>query len=469
MNDLKRFRKKSVLRWTVVAFMVVPASCGDSFLEAKPDSSLLIPATLEDCQKILDDTGVALSNFPVSGVLASDEYTLDYQFWLSHYSPYERNTYLWADDLYEGQRESSDWDYSFSAIYHLNAVLETLDDIPITEDNKTVHDNLKGSALFHRAYRYFSLSEVFTLPYQSTSAESTLGLPIRKSADIDEISDRTSLKETYDFILDDFNIAVALLKESGPDFRLHRPSKAAAFGALAKVYLTMGDFGNALKNAEDCLAHHDLLKDYNELNTEENFNFTNNPEIIFGANRAGSAFLYPYPRANGLHVDKILFDLYGNNDLRKTAFFIMDIDGAIKRKYLYSYDGLRLQCFGGIATNEILLIKAECLARLNRVDEAQETLAKLLSKRFITDTYQPQQFDSSNELLNVILEERRKELVFSGARWGDVRRLNAAGENIQMSRTLNGQTYSIIAGSNKFAFPIPPNEIDLAGLIQNPR
>jgi hypothetical protein len=77
---------------------------------------------------------------------------------------------------------------------------------------------------------------------------------------------------------------------------------------------------------------------------------------------------------------------------------------------------------------------------------------------------------NSTEALNLILEERRKELVFRGLRWTDLRRLNKQGYNITLKRVLDGKTHILSPGDDRWVFPIPPDVIDAnPGMRQNPR
>jgi len=72
--------------------------------------------------------------------------------------------------------------------------------------------------------------------------------------------------------------------------------------------------------------------------------------------------------------------------------------------------------------------------------------------------------------LEVILRERRKELIFRGLRWYDLKRLNlSAATSTTLSRTVAGQTYSLLPNSNAYVFPIPLDVIERGGLEQNPR
>jgi len=70
-----------------------------------------------------------------------------------------------------------------------------------------------------------------------------------------------------------------------------------------------------------------------------------------------------------------------------------------------------------------------------------------------------------------LIQERRKELPFSGnLPWEDLRRLNQEPNFAKtLTRMLNGETFSLPPGDNRYVYPIPENEISLSGIQQNPR
>jgi starch-binding outer membrane protein, SusD/RagB family len=72
-------------------------------------------------------------------------------------------------------------------------------------------------------------------------------------------------------------------------------------------------------------------------------------------------------------------------------------------------------------------------------------------------------------VLPLIEAERKKELVWRGLRWGDLKRYNKEGQNITLTRLLNGQTITLAPNDLRYVLPIPQYEINLSGIAQNPR
>jgi len=124
--------------------------------------------------------------------------------------------------------------------------------------------------------------------------------------------------------------------------------------------------------------------------------------------------------------------------------------------------------FTGLATDEQYLIKAECQIRTGDFEAGIATLNKLLLKRYKTG-YKPVAAESRDIALVILKAERRKELVFRGLRWQDIRRYNREGDKITLTRKIGDREYRLEPGSPLYALPIPDNEIRINGMQQNIR
>jgi hypothetical protein len=188
-----------------------------------------------------------------------------------------------------------------------------------------------------------------------------------------------------------------------------------------------------------------------------------NDEILFHA----QMITYSYVVFATTYVDTLLYASYAQDDLRKDIFFRQRSTNRYTFKANYTGS---TPLFGGIANDEVYLIRAECRARLNNVSGALEDLNTLLQKRWKAGTYIPVTENDSQALLEIILAERRKELLFRTTRWSDLRRLNRESNfAVTLSRTINDTEYRLPAGDLRYAFPIPPQEIQNSGIEQNPR
>jgi len=450
---MKRFRKLLIL------FLPVMVACSESFLEIKPDKKLVVPSSLNDMQALLDFFDVHNANMPGMGELSSDDYYLLYDRWNTLSSPYMKNGYIWAKEIWEGSN-SIDWNNRYQQIFYVNYVLEGLTNTERAVD-PTYYDRLKGTALFYRAYAYYQLAQEFCAPYYQSVSNDGYGLSLRLTSDLNVHTDRATVKETYERIVADLLEAIDLLPVSDP--YKTRPVKAAASALLSRVYLTMQDYDKALTCAEASLgAGYDLI-DFNKLKPLASFPMAQfNSEVIFHSQMTRYT-----PLTNSrLITDSTLYRSFANEDIRKAAWFKPSSGGyTFKGSYCGS-----LQIFNGLGIDECYLAKAECLARKGSVAEAISTLNKLLITRYKTGSYIPVSVTDQQQALSVILKERRKELLFRGIRWTDLRRLNLeASTATTIYRKLNGTFYKLEPNSPNYILPIADDVIQLSNIPQNIR
>lgn len=81
----------------------------------------------------------------------------------------------------------------------------------------------------------------------------------------------------------------------------------------------------------------------------------------------------------------------------------------------------------------------------------------------------PIMLEDNKTVLQIILNERRKELLFRGLRWIDIKRLNKEGADISIKRRIEGKDYILTANENRFALPLPMDIIAETGMPQNPK
>ncbi|MES2456266.1 MAG: RagB/SusD family nutrient uptake outer membrane protein [Bacteroidota bacterium] len=462
--------KTRTLIITVLIITLVNQSCKKEFLDTKPSSSIVTPTTLAELQSLLDYTNY-MNKTGALPQLSSDEYFIVSQ------SAYDaiitetaKNAYLWKKDIYGGETQIVDWNQLYRAVFYSNSVLDQVIKTQISSSMKTEWDNLKGSALFFRCFAYYDLARNFCPVYNSATAANDYGLPLKLKSGVDEVTQRASLKSTFEQILGDLNLSSMLLKDAAPTNSHNRPSQAAVYALLARIYLYMGDYENAAKSAEQCMGIYANLQDYNSISTTSAtpFSYSSTETIFYSTQVIAYSNTSGYTTSNtSIGVDPELLALYATDDLRRLIFFGKNSLGNFNMKRGYLGGGN--YAFTGLATDEILLIRAECAARKGDAATAVADLNLLLSKRFKTGKFTPLSASTPPEALTLVLTERRKELAWRALRWSDLKRLNRDGSNITIKRNLNGQEYTLAPNSPLYVFPIPNDEIQLSGISQNPR
>ncbi|RYE53733.1 MAG: RagB/SusD family nutrient uptake outer membrane protein [Sphingobacteriales bacterium] len=448
--------------------LVVTTACKKEFLDAKPSSDIVAPATLEELNMLLENVNVINKTGALAQVSSDDYRIVSDQSFLSLPTTTERNAYLWQTDIYEGEN-NNDWNIPYSQVFYANSVLQVIKDKNL--DLSAEGNITKGWAYFVRAYALFDLARNFASCYRKETATEDLGVPLRLSAGVDEIIQRSSLKETFERILDDLTIAANLLQIGIPEKNRNRPSKVAAFAMKARVFLYMGEYIEAERYADSTLLYHDKLIDYNTISKTSDTPFGyNSDEVIYQSTQVVS-----YGLSSGvgnsmsaIEVNPDLYRLYEMNDLRKAIYFKINSLRNINMKR--GYIGAGIYNFTGLATDEIYLIKAECLARRGELKQSMDVLNQLLVMRFNNkEPYIRLIAASASEALATILRERRKQLIWRSLRWSDLKRLNKEGDQITLTRIINNITYTLGPNDPRYVFPIPDQEINNSGIQQNIR
>jgi starch-binding outer membrane protein, SusD/RagB family len=435
----------------ILSLIILLGSC-KKYLDKKSNPLLDTPKNLDDLQLILNEPNFYMAMTGVN--VASDEYYLRYNDWLALTNgTYNKEAYIWDA---RPENTASDWSIGYNAIFYANTVLDHLENMKNLGSESEWND-IKGQALFYRAHSFFQLSQMFSTQFNSNTADNDLGISLRLTSDFNKPTTRATVKQSHERIITDLEEALPLLPQKS-QFQT-RPGRATVYALLARTYLIMEEYTKAREAADNCLKLYDTLMHYKDISTIVRFN----PEVIFYTMSTAPINGRTYAR-----VDSSLYKLFdSNNDLRKTIFFKDNGD----KTYLFrgSYDGASTRIFNGIATDEVYLIRAEAYAHEGNIINAMADLNKLLTKRWKPGTFTPLTANSMAEALSHILRERRKELIYRGTRWSDIRRLNNNGANISIERNLNGQNVSLSPNDPRFLFLIPQDVIDISGIQQNPR
>lgn len=446
-----------------LALILLPMASCKKYLDKKSANNLVIPSTLDDVQALLDYDQPMNRTTPSLMETCSDDY---YLVTLPSSSALQQ-AYTWQPFNYG---LGNDWADNYNAIYYANLALELIEKVPISSTNETQWHSVKGSALFIRAYSFLNLAWAFAKAFDENTANLDLGIVLKLESDFNKTMIRSSVAETYDQILKDTRSAMTYLPDN-PQITT-RPSKAAAYGLMARTFLSTRQYDSALKYSDLSLGIKGQLMDYNSnlvnpSNTIPFPDFSINPEIIFFQRMTANHVAFT--SSAGI-VDTLLFLSFDNNDLRKSAYFRpvnTAMPNAKFQRYKGSYTANTIS-FTGISTDEMYLTRAECYARLGDKNTALDNLNALLTMRWKSGTFTKITATTADQVLDIILLERRKELLLRGLRWMDIKRLNKEGRNITLKRIIGGHTYLLQPNSNYYALPLPFDIVNNSQILQNP-
>ncbi|RZS69145.1 SusD-like starch-binding protein associating with outer membrane [Pseudobacter ginsenosidimutans] len=456
-----------------LVYLLMPISltaCSKNFLDKKSDQSQRVPAHVSEYAALLDNKNMNVNGLNLNAC-GSDEYFITEAQYNSFPTGittlYERMAYDWEGDMsLAGEQAGVDWKDNYNRIMQCNLVLEGLDNLNNVDDQQEF-DRAKGTALFIRSLNFFHLAEQYCLTPTVSEMEQALGIPLKLEVNFDRQVSRATLKKTYAQIIDDLTAAILLLPVSSN--HTTRPGKAAAHALLAKVYLILNEFDKVEMHAAEAIKINPYLLDLNKtenVNTQPFPSLYENREILFHGQ------LIELTMPGMMDLDPELAALYKDDDLRPDHYFKNDGNNRVSLFGTYAgfNDFSRPILFSGLAVDEVYLLHAEACARQSKLTTALESLNFLRKHRIDRSKYIALSSTNKDEVLVWVLEERRRELVLRGNRWGDIKRLNREPRYAKTLVRNNGAVQRTLPpGDLRFAWPLHEYAIIYDKLEQNPR
>ncbi|WP_131535408.1 RagB/SusD family nutrient uptake outer membrane protein [Pedobacter nototheniae] len=446
--------------WIALLFVISFSACKKQ-LEIDPKQSIDAKDALKttaDVQNALIGAYTTLATGDLYGtnlVFVPDLYASDnYLNWVGSFSTY-RNISGKAI-LSSNADATRTWVSAYKAINTANIVLSALG-VVSNNDTRTV---IEGKALFIRGIMHFELVRLYAQPYNATGANSGLGVPIISKAvsTIDNVVQsvpRNTIAEVYIAVENDLKTAITKLASVNDQY--------AAKAFLARVYLQEEKYALARDLANDIISNspyhlitNSLEAPFRTKNSNEGiFEIQQNEQSNAGTANDGLATFYSsYKNSTGGNV--------GRGDVRINTVFYNSFEAGDKRQTEMIYDGtgartgLFTKKWYGYFDNipvcritEQYLIRAECNFRLGTsVGATPADDINILRTRAGLGTIAL--------TLDVILNEREKELDFEGFKLHDYKRTK---------RSIGVYPYD----DPKLVFPIPDREMTAnKALEQNP-
>lgn len=373
------------------------------------------------------------------------------------------------------------WSNALALIANANQAIAQIPGSPLSDAQKTGY---VAEARALRAWANYGLIRLFAQPYVINPDD--IGLPKldRPLGPDDKTPARVSIKEIYNFILDDLNFAKTNLPTTKTD--IYRVTVNSINGLLARVYLEIGQWQNAADAAKlartgfvlpDGTA---LLKGFVDPTSEWIWALNYRSDDNTGYLQIAS-FEEPYNIGySTFRATPEFFNLFAANDIRRQQFFLntaklngTDPNGdALKRDApATDNDGYLMNKFWFRSTwdlnvplmrsAEMYLIEAEANAELGNNGVAQQALFQV-QKRAITGAVIS--VNTGDALKTEIRDERRKELYGEGFRFFDILRKKET-----LTRTAPSHWAPIVLkpGDYRNIYPIPQSEREASGMQQN--
>lgn len=303
-----------------------------------------------------------------------------------------------------------------------------------------------GEAKFLRALSYFKLVRVF--------GDVTINLSAAPSTTDNSILARKPASEVYNtVIIPDLTDAISVL---GNNLSSGRATKIAAQSLLGKVYVHMGDYGNAQTQLAAAVSSAASVGVALEANFADIFVNDLNSEIIFATRMSSSVpdeygFSEFWSWSGGLDTKSLepldpsliaAFDA-SPGDARRAV--TIDEDKMASPKFPQT-DGPEHDWIE-IRLADVILLYAEALNANGNSGAAISELNKIRTRAGL-DALDAATLSSSTAVNAAIQNERRLELAFEGHRWFDLTRTGSA--QAELGTSFSDQYY---------LFPVPLSEI----------
>lgn len=444
-------------------------SCGDSFFDLEPASSV----TIDKVYKTASDYNVA-----VIGCYAKLQSQVNFYTECSEYR--SDNLSLGAptagtQDRYDIDHFtekpsngilSSYWANFNNNVYRCNLLLDQIDGANFAENLKKQY---KGEAMFIRALNYFNMYRIWGgVPATKHVVSAAEALKVARysdeqmfdliAGDLKEIVDNNYLPETY----------------SSAD--MGRATSGAAKALLGKVYLTFHKWTEAKDILSQLIGKYQLVSPIAQVFNVDN---KNNNEIIFAVHfnkeieGEGHSYWYNLTNASDdTNQTSSLLNTFPTGDTRKDLITYVQVEKNVRLMNKF-YD-TKSPTFKTVGNDQILLRYADVLLMyaeaLNEIqyDASEGSLAlkylNAVRQRAGISNLTVKQLPTQEKFRKGILVERQREFPYEGQRWFDLVRMGFA-KSVMAENGVEIKDYQLL-------FPIPQQEIEKVGdksiLWQNP-
>ena len=382
---------------------------------------------------------------------------------------------VWNFSLTDGDNQVENcWSAGYAAINRANVVLEGLDANPTVIAANTANA-YRGELRFCRAISYFYLQSLYARRPFNADAGASLSVPLRLTANKSPEGTalaRATQVQIFQQILDDLNFAETNLPATYGtlgDSNVVRAHKNSAIAMKMRVYMHMNRWPDVIAEGNKIVS---LAAPFqspgnltNRLNTNvlTTFRTYTTPESIFSlpmavTNSPGiqNGLGQYWTSEFGLINTGIIANTGWNTTDARHNNFITPAIGSSPARWTKFNDDLN-NYVPIIRYAEVMLNQAEALARqADGLDARALALVNAVRQRSdATVTFAPA---TKDELINLILTERRIELLGEGFRSLDIMRQN-------ITFPLKGSVGSVPSSSVSYVWPIPASEMLLNSLM----
>lgn len=378
--------------------------------------------------------------------------------------------------------------------------LEPLREKTTDDDELAIYEDFEGEVKVSRALAYSELIKLFCKAYDPATASDELGVVISRHFDGSDPIIRSTLQESYDFVLSDLADAERLLlDEDDAGYNGIYFTLTTAQALHARVALYMQNWEDAVKYSSLVLDKTDKYELSNARQIYQSglsyfdylWQYDSGFEVIWKVGftttsyggALGSPFLHLTTDYAHYYPDFVpaasVLSMYEAADLRYDAYFLdvtTGYDHGLTWPVLVKYFGNRnfvsnamlyeVQMPKPFRLAEQYLIRAEAYGNLQKYAQAGKDLSDLRIKRYAAGGNIAV---NENTWMEAVEQERMRELYMEGFRLMDLKRWHKGFERKPQDQSLfEGSSLKVEADDPHFVWPIPKHELETPGSMIQP-
>jgi tetratricopeptide (TPR) repeat protein len=345
-------------------------------------------------------------------------------------------------------------------------IISTVTNVAIINSDKASGDpmllkQIKAEALIIRAYLHYLLVNTYAKAYDPATAATDGGIVYANDLDFGTLNRKSTVKEVYSNLMSDIETALALGVLPNQPKNGMRVGKGFAYAVKAKVLLSMRDYAGALDAVNAALTYNSTLEDHRPLlaitpkasRVPVRVGLTAPDNVFYacGFPIDPNLFAPTYEiLANYFEAGNIIKDQTNvyNYQLGNTYYALPNIPIWFDASYQGNSAGLN--------TSDLVLMKAECLIRANRISEGMDEINKIRIRRIDPAVYTAQTASTVAQAMTLLQKTSRIECLFTWRNFIDIKRWNKEGiYPVVVERTINTVKYVLPANSKLWVFPFP--------------
>ncbi|MDM1048330.1 MULTISPECIES: RagB/SusD family nutrient uptake outer membrane protein [Sphingobacterium] len=396
---------------------------------------------------IVNDMYLLAYNVP--NVISSNVLTMD-KVLLTYDESADRAALTATDSRYDGL-------YKNIAMV-ANIVLANADQ---ASGDRKLLDQLKAEAYALRSYMHFLLVNMYAKAYDPATAATDGGIPYVTDINFEQINPKLTVQEVYDRMLADVDAAIA--SQALPDRPKNsmRFGKAFAYALKAKILMSIRNYSGALDAVNSALAINNTLEDHRYLLSEPvRANRVLSRKGLTAQDNLFYAFSDTFDPSLLTPTYEILSDYYEPGNIIKDYTNVYNYQLGplyvglpdIPAWIAISYEGNS----GGMTVSDLVMMKAECLIRSDKVSAGMEEIEKIRIRRIAPEVYKPLVAKDVATAMAHLKKVSRIEFLFTWRNFVNIKRWNTEPAYAETTkRIINGKTYVLKASSPLWILPFP--------------